>query len=707
MTVTYSQVISNSANGVAILFQNYTLSGNSSPNEFAKSSVEPVKDQPLLIMKIPLQEGGGKDLIEQDALIMKSIICKNVHQDIRTAALPHLLCPSKQLLTDYIAHYVPLTKNIVKTYVTADAWTELEKHNYIKSARDNDLVKTVTTYAIPSPQTLWDIVKESNKLTNETSRKAVALNVSKSVIDCLLKVLRYAASTGFSHGDLHAGNILWDGRQNKFVLIDYGRAFILSDKETTNNIIALPDSDHFIKNLFAASAAQAGSRIYGSYSWKYKVSNTADIPIYLSILSPFTKSIDDPYTAKHVSDELHNRFMMTMDVVGICLWLFIHYMEVFQDACRFITLGNKDGRFGFFIGCEEKDGKISSPFDQFPDFLEKHSYNPVMVFMQKAMVIFCQLLFQFAIPDEIIREQNTWFYAIENVTVMRGKASPRTPICHEGSMMLSPWVWKNAYNTYKNGYWMRFVQNTVYTEQKQKGSGKKNVVSKRLKLSKHRGGNTSIMIPEVFKTPEYEYIDITYDPSYSGTLTPTGVTLSKPEPELNLNTKDALQIEYTDRDDVDATTYERYFQNSFRNSNSQYKILRLEDLKLVSIHNIPDQTIATIATKLKNNINPRNIPHLQEQHNGNSEAKKRAKSLQQHRVHIGNVPLAIPTSHTSRAAIAAGGGSKTTKGRVYIKIRETGRVYWVRKDDKGKKYVVINKKTVKLADIRGKYVYCK
>lgn len=82
--------------------------------------------------------------------------------------------------------------------------------------------------AVMNPIALYTLLNDPAKLARIGTEHMVSC-----VVELLTKVSILGSSHGFSHSDMHLGNILYSPRDQCMVLIDYGRAFVLPPHKAT------------------------------------------------------------------------------------------------------------------------------------------------------------------------------------------------------------------------------------------------------------------------------------------------------------------------------------------------------------------------------------------------------------------------------------------------------------------------------------------
>lgn len=90
----------------------------------------------------------------------------------------------------------------------------------------------VSSYAAKLPLTSKEAMNVANKqdIINENVRHRApydTVELMNKLYEFMYNLVLFARQTGFCHGDMHMANVVWDGEDRKFLLIDYGRAFIL------------------------------------------------------------------------------------------------------------------------------------------------------------------------------------------------------------------------------------------------------------------------------------------------------------------------------------------------------------------------------------------------------------------------------------------------------------------------------------------------
>jgi hypothetical protein len=238
------------------------------------------------------------DLLQQDALIMKAI---------QSAAIRF---QKHSFLTPVQGQYVvEFSENNV--YVSQDPDTQrpcVLEDFLLSDTLDPRLAQfCLTTYGVTSPLALNTMHRQAHNKIDTFGSMMIELN------RFLKNMMTFASLTGFSHGDMHVGNVLWDERERRFVLIDYGRAYIhpawvpytaLNEPAMQKSLQSALDRQHVYKN------------VYRTYNIK-----GVDYPI----MSYFTKR-----TPEDANTEEKASFMMSLDIAGMCFYLYEHHTSFVQ-----------------------------------------------------------------------------------------------------------------------------------------------------------------------------------------------------------------------------------------------------------------------------------------------------------------------------------------------------------------------------------------
>lgn len=241
-----------------------------------------------IIIKFEKNASVGYDLLPQDALVMKAIQAANIR-------FKHNLLTSSQ--GSYVVEFIQSNIMVFKDPVTGKEC--LAEDQLLSNVLDPKLATyCLVTYGVSSPVTLYGIENAYRSNPNRLGTLMVEVN------RFFANLMRLASMSGFSHGDMHAGNVLWDQDQSRFVLIDYGRAFI--------------DPSWVPVNAISETAmAQRLGEIYNDPSYMDHYKSIVIGGVSFPILSSFTK-----VTPKDANTETKLAFMMSLDIAGLCFYLY-------------------------------------------------------------------------------------------------------------------------------------------------------------------------------------------------------------------------------------------------------------------------------------------------------------------------------------------------------------------------------------------------
>lgn len=305
-----------------------------------------------IIIKIQSTKG---DSTLQDAIIMKTILClpKRINLD-KSYFLTYDI--NNKCLIDYRQRNIVFNKDNCLDKISLFEAIDMSKGaiNYV-----------LLTYGIEHPTSLFTMLENARDVQ---STKTCISHLCSLFSECL----KMAQQTGFSHGDFHASNILFDNERSKFLLIDYGRSYI--NDVYIDNIDGQPSTNKLLTIL--EESLRFDSFVYPS---------------------PFTRSyprLIDPlinYTANISLDATLNGFMMSLDIAGLAFKLFVQYVNQILDVYKYNDKSNHKAnlinQFRFF-----KDSKCQNHlvFDM-NDLIE---YEPEDEFVQglRHLCIFCYLL---------------------------------------------------------------------------------------------------------------------------------------------------------------------------------------------------------------------------------------------------------------------------------------------------------------------------
>ena len=274
------------------------------------------------------------------------------------------------------------------------------------------------TYAIRDSVTLY------KRLYNSVKNVAGAIPFQQELrrISFTLKnALHFAVQTGFSHGDLHSGNVLWDGKHGRYTIIDYGRAFIISQPAYTDAIAV----DSALSDALAETTNRPKSDYYGAYT----LVRNGKKNVKLNLLSSFTKVVDTP-------DD--GAFMMDMDIVGMAVWIFTTFnaLSLIQNALPFVYFCKYQSRNAYFID------------EQLPDDnWTRGIWGDDLWVVKYGMLRFAQVLAKLAPSrQEVFQGKTVNIYFHDNlVDTMTATSPEHRPILYEGSCMLTIPAWKAAF----------------------------------------------------------------------------------------------------------------------------------------------------------------------------------------------------------------------------------------------------------------------
>lgn len=215
-----------------------------------------IDDQNCFLMKMTNPKARGADPLEQDAMIMLLL-------DVYTERLPSirkhfvqygdfgelltridLNCKPK--ICDLSHYFITDPDDEVRAYLDSSECADqfmlirkgcLASQNASESRIYKDTVcmkandmfaasvldpvptKCLVSKAIRRPQCLFDLIREDTPM----------VGLGAKVVDLLAAIYELGGRHGFSHNDLHMGNILWDEDQDCLVAIDYGRSFVIPE----------------------------------------------------------------------------------------------------------------------------------------------------------------------------------------------------------------------------------------------------------------------------------------------------------------------------------------------------------------------------------------------------------------------------------------------------------------------------------------------
>jgi hypothetical protein len=235
------------------------------------------------------------DLLIQDALMMSAV----KHYPQPDKEKKYLLTPENDN-GQYIVDFE--TKNVFRYMHPDEPNVQCISRDYLlEQALYPHLARPCLSFTpVPQPLSLVEVLFA----LKDHDQKPYQTLIGK--LNFLFQILTdLASATGFSHGDLHAGNILWNLTGSRFVLIDYGRAYIDPQFIPANIIQSLTVSD-FLKGI--KSNETAFKRFYKMY----KIDG-----VEYPILSYQTK-----VTPADAKTEDQKSFMMWLDIGSLCFYIY-------------------------------------------------------------------------------------------------------------------------------------------------------------------------------------------------------------------------------------------------------------------------------------------------------------------------------------------------------------------------------------------------
>lgn len=200
---------------------------------------------------------------------------------------------------------------------------------------------TLVTDAIAQPISLADALQQ---LRHQPDKLTTLMD---TLADFLERWRLYAHQSGFSHGDLHATNILIDRRDpGRMVLIDFGRAYVNMKKDEDveecmhlHNYVK-PNGD--FKHFFPLSSPKRS--VFGAGNKRFAAEYSKILEVDLEVLDYDVKHLYNTVSINHRNDSrknvvclehTFNSFSMMMDIAGLCSWLwFNNYLA--HDKYAFI-----------------------------------------------------------------------------------------------------------------------------------------------------------------------------------------------------------------------------------------------------------------------------------------------------------------------------------------------------------------------------------
>lgn len=264
------------------------------------------KDNNCVIVKVPTENG---DALIQDVIIMQTILSLDETQINLDKTFFLKFDKSNQCLIDFRKRRVTW-----KVLLTKSSIPSINKNSLFQPS-NKSLEYVLMTYGIEKPINLLKMMQQAD---NYESIRSVISNLSRLFAECM----KLAEKTGFSHGDLHAYNILFDHKTKQFVLIDYGRSFIndvyidnLVNKQPKN----LKELDEPVKVLDMLQDEFDNDNFIYPSGFTRKSDTIIDI-------DPKINRSSNIYNNAEL-----NKFMMSLDIAGLAFKLFVQYIDKFLD----------------------------------------------------------------------------------------------------------------------------------------------------------------------------------------------------------------------------------------------------------------------------------------------------------------------------------------------------------------------------------------
>lgn len=209
--------------------------------------------------------------------------------------------------------------------------------------------RCLITYGIQRPIPLYEVFYRLS-LLKSPDHQEIANQMFTKFNAFLASCLKFAQKTGFSHGDVHLGNVLYDVKHERIVLIDYGRAFIPPEfmpqhLRQLNPSLPVADDDAYRDmkrdeiDTMTPKFLNMGSTselLYRPY--KIETANGAKNQFYF--VNNYTKDVYiDPKTFQNNPGDLleARQFMMALDIGSMCMMIYSQYY-VRDDPSNFIRM---------------------------------------------------------------------------------------------------------------------------------------------------------------------------------------------------------------------------------------------------------------------------------------------------------------------------------------------------------------------------------
>jgi hypothetical protein len=285
----------------------------------------------LKVKKLQQQQSQyAVDLIEQDAWVMNVLaVCDKIDKTHFLGNEPHEVIYRNEL------------KKEIKTHNGISQCFEPARAN---APTQGTVAPILTFYGVDNASTLTKMLNqaytvdralvENNLIAASTAPSASSAKTATQIVIQGLNQLLYqcfllGCYIGFSHGDMHTGNILCD--KDKFVLIDYGRAFVNMHDVQINLEIDDKKKSALMGQL---NEIISSVNIPPGLTQEYKTLNGT------TFLSYFTKNsmyLPMKMQVEHFNQRSH---MIMMDIAGLCFFIYANFQKSIRLIPKYNTLCN-------------------------------------------------------------------------------------------------------------------------------------------------------------------------------------------------------------------------------------------------------------------------------------------------------------------------------------------------------------------------------
>jgi hypothetical protein len=302
--------------------RNYVIPFQKSDSANARVAIFPTDEGKKAIVKVCLS--ADSDPIHQDAFVLNTIWTWLTKQNLHNNAF-------------YLMGYHDIfTANITTEIGNAKNFTGIDVTPVLSSF--NQLSTGPRYPCILSPAN--NVKKTLRGIMLDAYRPEVFIINLNQRFEQLNELFTYLVNlshaTGFAHNDMHNGNILYDESLEKFVLIDFGRAFV--DISKFQNYAQLQQSYEDIKSVFNPSA------VYANQSGLMEDIRTIEKLFEYAQRRIFTKVKSEYGIWADMGGLLLSMCQQQRDVKG-GLWFLKHLMAhcgaTHQNLCPFFIDGNK------------------------------------------------------------------------------------------------------------------------------------------------------------------------------------------------------------------------------------------------------------------------------------------------------------------------------------------------------------------------------